>query len=200
MYKNSVEKYYYNDAGALFDKISTISELQYLSLVLSDNKSTNNLAELPLLMTTESFNNLVEYYGGKTIKVPSKTDVYDDLLGVMCYYYYHIRGESWKNTLRLAGVAPTRDGKRIASNRYDAVKSKIESVRVPELSSNIKLLNTEFTSKQSTINPDMLLVNGVVVSKSVYNAVVDEVLKELTDRGTITDKDKKKSEEVLHAD
>lgn len=178
---NNSRYYYSNNIVDLLKDISTVSELQYLSLVV-DGASASAISELPLLVDTESYNNIIDYYGGKTLAIPTKDDIYNNILGIMSYYYYNIKGESWNNVLKKLGVPKTMGNRKLLTNRYNKVAEK--------LNGDIKIPNIEGSNKKSDIvehhpKNELIRLKSTIVKKSIYDESVLTFLDDMKDNGVI---------------
>lgn len=60
-------------------------------------------SELSYLLDQKSFINLVKYYGGKTIRIPSIDEIESILRVLLLYQYYEVNHNSWSDSLKLAG-------------------------------------------------------------------------------------------------
>ena len=61
------------------------------------------LSELPYLVDYSSFVNLIKYYGGMTIRIPTLDEVADTFKVLLLYQYNDIDKLEWKDALRKAG-------------------------------------------------------------------------------------------------
>ena len=92
-----------NPTLQLINQIKDTSDLYYISLLLLDRLGESKskysaTAELAYLVDLKSFLNIVYYYGGKTIRIPTPDELQNNLRLISLYYYYDIKGFGWKES------------------------------------------------------------------------------------------------------
>lgn len=60
-------------------------------------------SELAYLLDQKSFINLLKYYGGKTIRIPSMEEIENIMKVLLLYQYYEVNHNSWSESLKLSG-------------------------------------------------------------------------------------------------
>lgn len=111
-------------------EIQDLSDLYYVSLiVLSNLKHTDysSVAELSILLNRKDFTNLIEYYQGKTIKVPTKEEIKVIMDSISVYYYYVLLGKTWYQTLSKLGIS--RKDKETSDKLWNSYKLLVTSVK-----------------------------------------------------------------------
>jgi len=53
------------------------------------------LPELLMTMGIENTINLIKYFGGQTVRIPSHEEMYKSFLVIVCFYKKEIEGKSW---------------------------------------------------------------------------------------------------------
>ena len=61
------------------------------------------LSELCYLCDKDSFENILKYFSGKTISIPTKEEVSDSIKVLLLYQYYIVEKRPWKDCVLLAG-------------------------------------------------------------------------------------------------
>jgi len=84
----------------------------------------STLSELCYLLDPKSFQNLINYFGGKTFRVPSKEELKDCVQVLRLFQYYEVEHRPWKDAVVLAGF-PTSSGKS-AKNKLEKLKETME--------------------------------------------------------------------------
>lgn len=82
------------------------------------------LSELCYLLDVESFMKFVKYFGGQTIKVPTKEEFSEVVQILLLYQYYEIEQRPWKDAVELAGF-DSNHGK-LAKNKLQKLKETLE--------------------------------------------------------------------------
>ena len=114
------------------------NDLYYLSLmILSAKIGTNSiLPEIIFLLDEKSLNNLLCYYGGQTVKIPTLQDLRDSLYGILIYYYYDIQGNSWKESFKKMGLEYSGElSWKLSKLRREVIKG-LEGIKIPEIKSD----------------------------------------------------------------
>lgn len=79
-------------------KLEELNQTDVYSMVLfglyklQGIKEYSTLSELPFILDHKSLNNLLEYYGGMTIKIPTKQELNDMLNGLLLYQLVNLDG------------------------------------------------------------------------------------------------------------
>jgi len=82
------------------DTYSIATALLYL---LKNSHKYEITSELFYLLDKDSFLNLIKYYGGKTIRIPSSDEISNVLKVILLFQYYKIEEMSWEDSLQMAG-------------------------------------------------------------------------------------------------
>jgi hypothetical protein len=70
--------------------------LRTVELLLYENYNSTNIVEIYKLLGLENFSKLVQLFDGRTIKLPTKQELTDNLISSLVYYYRNIQNESWE--------------------------------------------------------------------------------------------------------
>lgn len=91
-----------------FKSIQSETDLCYMAMLtmamFSNKRKYQHLAELPIILERESFLNLLEVYGGKTISLPTKEEVLKYIQAISLYYYVEVEGLSNTTAMKKLGV------------------------------------------------------------------------------------------------
>ncbi len=86
----------------LIDKTKSEDLLFLSAVIINIMNETNKLEKecniLPELFTTlgvDTTINMIKYFGGETIRIPSHEDMYQSFLIIICYYKKKVEGKSW---------------------------------------------------------------------------------------------------------
>lgn len=89
------------------EKLSNLKKEDVLSLMmfslfkLKDNPEYATISELAYLLQGKSFYNLMEYYGGQTIKVPTLREFNVVLQSLLLYQYVNLEGIEYNQALKI---------------------------------------------------------------------------------------------------
>ena len=82
------------------------------------------LCELAYLLDTKSFINLIKYFEGQTITIPTKEEFQSGIRTLLLLQYHEIEKKPWKESLKLAGFQSSEG--RTAQNKLNKLKESIE--------------------------------------------------------------------------
>ena len=86
-------------------KLEELSKTDVYSMMLfvlykrNDLPEYSTLSELCYLLDNKSLMNLLEYYGGKTITIPTKEEMKDVLNALLLYQLINIEGKEYKDAV-----------------------------------------------------------------------------------------------------
>lgn len=89
------------------DVYSIICELLF---TLNKEPQYATLSELAYLLDKQSFINLLQYFDGQTIKIPTQQEFKKCVRLLLLFQYYKIEQKPWKDSLLMAGFE-SREGK-----------------------------------------------------------------------------------------
>lgn len=127
-----------------------------INLMKTDNKlGSHNYDILPELFTTMGIDNtinLIKYFGGETITIPSHEEMYTAFLIIICYYRKNVQGVSWEaiqEELKI-DVSPHMLGKIISyiDERISLSIDDIKKFGIEKYIDQIKSLNKK---KEETV-------------------------------------------------
>lgn len=84
----------------------------------------STLSELCYLLDINSFLNLLKYFEGQTIKIPTKEEFAEVVQILLLFQYYEIEKRPWKDCIKLVGL-DTCNGK-MAHNKLDRFKKTMQ--------------------------------------------------------------------------
>ena len=83
------------------------------------------LSELTYLMDSKSFINLIKYFEGQTIRIPTKEEFQSAIKVLLLLQYFEIEKKPWRESLQLAGFQ-TSEG-RSAQKKLDKLKETLNT-------------------------------------------------------------------------
>ena len=85
------------------------------------------VSELPYIMNKEDLLNLCNYFGGRTIRIPTTQELYSVMNLVLLYYYVKIDGKSFEDAFEEVGYKQSdRNTVTKAYHEIDEVLSKYQ--------------------------------------------------------------------------
>lgn len=84
----------------------------------------STLCELAYLLDKDSFTNLIKYYEGQTITIPTRDEFRSCIRVLLLFQYFEIEKKPWKESLLAAGFQSS-EGKA-AQNQLNKLKSVIK--------------------------------------------------------------------------
>jgi hypothetical protein len=114
-------------AANVNEVVSKMSEVDVYSVLCSflyDLKQVpeyTTLSELCYLLDVESLMNLLKYFEGQTIKIPTKQEFAEIIQVLLLFQYYEIEKRPWKDCVKLVGL-DTSSGK-MAHNNLERLKA-----------------------------------------------------------------------------
>ena len=115
----------------LFKNITEDSDLLYIALtvltIFGHRTAYTDIADMSLILDTDSFLNLIDVYGGKTITIPTKEELLRICNTVMMFYETEINGLSTRAASQKYGISNDR------LIHYDLAKFKnaLSTLKVP---------------------------------------------------------------------
>lgn len=97
-----------NDALNRMKEPDIYSVLCGLLYELKDDPDYAILSELAYLLDNKSFINLIQYFGGQTVKIPTVDEVKECIQLLLLYQYVNIEKKPWKDALVMAGFSTSR--------------------------------------------------------------------------------------------
>lgn len=85
-------------------KEDTYSVATALLYTLRNSPKYSTMSELFYLLDYQSFLNLIEYFGGQVIRVPSSEEISEMLKILLLYQYRVVEEISWEDSLKKAGI------------------------------------------------------------------------------------------------
>jgi len=98
----------------IFDRLNkedTYSMMCVLLFAMSDDSRYSTLNELAYLLDSKGFVNILKYYEGQTIKIPSLEESKIALRILLLYQHYKIDKVSWETALDLSGFSKDESAK-----------------------------------------------------------------------------------------
>lgn len=123
----------------VIEEINDSQDLYYVSIILlsllTGSNTYSNIPELALLLDSESFMNLIDYYGGVSLKIPTKEEVSNSLKAVLVYYYADVLGYSMKDAIEKADA---KNDLMSVNRRLPYIRNSINNFTIPKSLKNPK--------------------------------------------------------------
>lgn len=180
-------KFYYIDPRVILDDVNSIPELYYLAnLTIATNYKNRINPEIPLLIGYDAYSKLINYYGGTTLAIPTKEELQSNLLGVMSYYYYNIKGLSWNDVVKKLGMTPTKGSRRLLRNRWKAFKDIVDRAedKIPEIPIPNPTTDTLMETSESPI-----LCGDTYIPKELFLKVAKTLIDDLNENKILSEDD-----------
>ena len=112
---------------------SIISDLIKLSLMKKASKDSDCLiyTEIYNLLGLEKFSELVSLVDGRALRVPTKEELRDTVITVLCYYYRNVKKMEWvdiKEKLGIQDINAVRQG--IRSSQFESYLKELVEKRL----------------------------------------------------------------------
>lgn len=124
------------EVDALMKSIKDMGDLYFVAqLVLAKLEPSNKngmIAELSYLLDSQSFINLLWYFEGQTIRIPTRDELRQVLQMMSIYYYFEIMEKPWKEALQSTGIPCDRIEYKRMWSKYRKFMKSIESARLPK--------------------------------------------------------------------
>lgn len=186
--KINAVKFYHTDPRSILEDVNAIPELYYLAnTVMASNQRNKVSPETPLLIGYKAYAELINFYGGTSLYIPTKDELQQNLLGVMSYYYYDIKGLSWNDTIQKLGLTPTKGSRRLVRNRYKVFKDIADShsLKVPGIA--------EEDQADIQLSKPPVKCEDTYIPYDVYIKVAKTVITDLNENKLLKDEDAAKA-------
>lgn len=112
---------------------SIVSDLIKLSLMKKASKDSDCLiyTEVYNLLGLEKFSELVSLIDGRTLHLPTKEELRDTVITVLCYYYRNVKKMEWvdiKEKLGIQDINAVRQG--IRSSQFESYLKELVEKRL----------------------------------------------------------------------
>ena len=112
---------------------SIVSDLIKLSLMKKASKDSDCLiyTEVYNLLGLEKFSELVSLIDGRTLPLPTKEELRDTVITVLCYYYRNVKKMEWvdiKEKLGIQDINAVRQG--IRSSQFESYLKELVEKRL----------------------------------------------------------------------
>ena len=112
---------------------SIVSDLIKLSLMKKASKDSDCLiyTEVYNLLGLEKFSELVSLIDGRTLHLPTKEELKDTVITVLCYYYRNVKKMEWvdiKEKLGIQDINAVRQG--IRSSQFESYLKELVEKRL----------------------------------------------------------------------
>ena len=112
---------------------SIVSDLIKLSLMKKASKDSDCLiyTEIYNLLGLEKFSELVSLIDGRTLHLPTKEELRDTVITVLCYYYRNVKKMDWvdiKEKLGIQDINAVRQG--IRSSQFESYLKELVEKRL----------------------------------------------------------------------
>lgn len=112
---------------------SIVSDLVKLSLMKKASKNSDNLiyTEVYNLLGLEKFSELVTLLDGRSLSLPTKEELKDAVVMVLCYYYRNIEHKNWDDIKTILGIPDINTIKQgIRSSQFEAYLKEMINKRL----------------------------------------------------------------------
>lgn len=120
----------------LLNDVKDMGDLYFLVLLILSKMEKSSkysmMSELSYLLDSQSFINLLWYYEGQTIRVPTREELSEALKMMLIYYHYHILEKPWRDSLLAVGYP---DDKRLHNKTWTKYKKflrELENIELPK--------------------------------------------------------------------
>lgn len=123
------------------DKINNLSDFYFIVHLiinkLSDNKDRKIIPELCYLLDKKSLLNLITYFEGETITIPTKEEIIDSINLIELYYQINIKKVNINDAIvKVYGDSLSDDKKLIIATNYINISKYLESVDMDKVHNN----------------------------------------------------------------
>lgn len=120
---------------SLLNNIKDMGDLYFIVLlILSKMEGASKysmISELSYLLDSQSFINLLWYFEGQTIRIPTREELTEALQMMSIYYNYHILEKPWKDSLLAVGFPNDKKLHNRTWTKYKKFLKSLESVELP---------------------------------------------------------------------
>lgn len=120
---------------SLLNNIKDMGDLYFVVLlILSKMEGASKysmISELSYLLDSQSFINLLWYFEGQTIRIPTREELTEALQMMSIYYNYHILEKPWKDSLLEVGFPNDKKLHNRTWTKYKKFLKSLESVELP---------------------------------------------------------------------
>lgn len=124
------------EVESLLNNVKDMGDLYFIALLLLSKMEGSSkysmMSELAYLLDSQSFINLLWYYEGQTIRIPTRAELKDILQMMNVYYHYHVLEETWKDSLLNSGFPNDKKLHNRTWTRYKKFLKNLESVELPK--------------------------------------------------------------------
>lgn len=124
------------EVDSLLKNIQDMGDLYFVAqLILSKLEPSDKnrmIAELSYLLDTQSFINLLWYFEGETIRIPTRAELKEVLQMMMIYYHHQVLGKTWKDSLMDVGIPYDSHYYGRMWNRYQRFLKTLSSAELPK--------------------------------------------------------------------
>lgn len=122
-----------SEIDTLLKNIKDTNDLYFISLVilgkLVDSTKYSMLSELSYLLDSQSFLNLLFYFEGMTIRIPTRQELKTCLTLISLYYNYDVLKYNWKESLSNVGIK--KEDSHEYWKQYKKFRKELENVKFP---------------------------------------------------------------------
>lgn len=105
---------------------------QLILAKLEPSDKNRMLAELSYLLDSQSFINLLWYFEGQTIRIPTRDELKEVLQLMSIYYHYNILEKTWKDSLLAVGIPYDAKLYKRTWTKYHRFLRSLESAKLPK--------------------------------------------------------------------
>lgn len=121
----------------LISKLTSLNDFYFIVHLIINKFNKNNknslIPELAYLLDSKSFTNLITYFEGETITIPTREEVLDSLKLIELYYNYKILGKSWDTSISDTYGSLSIDDKKEIAVKYNELVNLLSEVKKPNI-------------------------------------------------------------------
>lgn len=127
-----------SEVDSLLKNVQDMGDLYFVALLVlaklepSSKNQNHMIAELSYLLDTQSFINLLWYFEGETIRIPTRDELKEVLTMMSLYYQHEVLGKVWKDACSAVGLEGNSHYVGKIWNRYQKFKKTLNSVQLPK--------------------------------------------------------------------
>ncbi|AMM44938.1 hypothetical protein SP15_140 [Bacillus phage SP-15] len=120
----------------LLNQMSETNDLYFVSMMLlylqKEDSRYSTLSELSFILDQSSFLNLIWFYEGQTIKIPTKKELSESLRLILCYYYYDVQKLPWEEVFHKIGLEYDVKTSRHLKAKMSWFRKNLKNIKLPK--------------------------------------------------------------------
>lgn len=120
----------------LLRQISETNDLYFVSMLLlylqKDDDKYSTLSELSFILDQQSFLNLIWYYEGQVLKIPTRKELTESIKLILCYYYYDVCKYPWEDIFNKLGIEYNVVNSRKLKAKMSWFRKNLKDIKLPK--------------------------------------------------------------------